>query len=135
MKTEQKSQVLNAIQSPERFKLLEDGWIQDVFLGLDWGSSSDETMNMKDAIKYCTKKGGRLPEIHKLHSLVDFSKEQPATFPILKDTKYDDWYWSGTKTAWNKSASWCVSFSHGDVGYGSEDGVNYARPVRASQSV
>lgn len=125
------SKLITSLKSTDRFTLLEDGWIKDVFTGLDWGLSSEKTMNFKKAQAYCEENGGRLPEIQELHSLVDFTKEQPASYSILK-TKHDDWCWSGTKTAWNKNALWCVSFGYGDVNGSNEALDNYVRPVRSS---
>lgn len=131
---ENRNKLMLALNSPDRFKILEDGWVKDEVTGLDFGPSSEETMNLEDAIKYCANKGGRLPEIHELHSLVDFTKHEPAiNTEIFKDNKHDDWYWSGTKCAGNGRAAWCVSFYDGDVCYYGEDNDNDVRPVRASQ--
>lgn len=132
-----KSKLNTMLQSPDRFKLLPDGWIQDNFLGVDIGPSSEKKMEFKDAVKYCEDLGSRLPTIHELHSLVDFSKEHPASYPIL-NMKHDDWYWSSEQTAWTKKKStyksfWVVSFSYGYVGSSFEYGSSYVRPVRASQ--
>lgn len=132
METVEQSPILTAMQSPERFKLLEDGWIKDVFLGLDWGPSSEEDMEFKDAEKFCADKGGRLPELHELHSLVDFTKEQPAINPSFKDQQ-SSYYWSATRTAWSKTARWVVGFYFGGVDDGGEDVGFYVRPCRSSQ--
>lgn len=133
MKTAVESKLSALLQDPKRFTLLPDGWIKDEFTGIDLGPSSDEEMNMKDAIKFCEEKGGRLPTIHELHSLVDFTKEQPACYSIFKDTK-SSWYWSSTNTAWNKKAVWCVSFYYGYVYFCYEGRNGYVRPVRPSQA-
>jgi hypothetical protein len=128
------NKLMLALNSPDRFKIIDDGWVKDEVTGLDFGPSSEKTMNLADAIKYCEEKGGRLPEIHELHSLVDFTKNEPAiNAGIFKDTKHDDWYWSGTKTAWRKDAAWCVSFCSGNVYFCYESNVFYVRPVRSSQ--
>lgn len=131
-KEQEKSQVIIAMQSPDRFKLSEDGWIKDAFLGLDWGPSSEEGLTFKKAEKFCADKGGRLPELHELHSLVDFTKESPAINPIFKDTQ-SRWYWSATRTAWNKSARWVVGFFYGYVILDFEGLDFYVRPCRSSQ--
>ena len=131
---ENRNKLMLALNSSDRFKILDDGWVKDEVTGLDFGPSSEETMNLEDAIKYCQEKGGRLPEVHELHSLVDFTKHEPAiNTEIFKDTKHDDWYWSGTKCAWNGRAAWCVSFRYGGVNGDREGNDNYVRPVRASQ--
>lgn len=86
MKTKEISKLLLNLNSPDRFKLLEDGFIRDKFTGLEWAPSSEETMNLEDAIKYCEKIGCRLPEVQELYSLVNTIKD-PCFFPIFKDTK------------------------------------------------
>ena len=128
---EQKTTFLNALNDPERFKKLEDGWISDSLTGLDWGPSSDEVVDFKEAQKYCEKLGARLPESQELFSLVDHSKKHPAS--VLEDMKHDDWYWSGTTVAGGSDRAWCVYFVYGDVGVTHKDVGNYVRPVRASQ--
>lgn len=131
---ENRNKLMLALNSSDRFKIRDDGWVKDEVTGLDFGPSSEETMNLEDAIKYCQEKGGRLPEVHELYSLVDFTKHEAAiNTEIFKDTKHDDWYWSGTKCAWNGRAAWCVSFGRGYVYFNFEYNVYCVRPVRASQ--
>ena len=125
---------LDKLRSPDRFVKLEDGWIKDNLLGLDWGPSSDKTMNWADAKKYAIDKGGRLPTVDELSSLVDRSKRNPATDPIFTDTKTDDYYWTGTELAGGSGGAWFVGFSSGVVGSYGEDSNGYVRPVRSSQS-
>ncbi len=127
------SKLMNELTNPNRFKVMDDGWIQDTATGLEWGPSSEKEMTLKAAEKYCAKLGGRLPDVHELHSLVDFTKESPAiNTEIFKDTK-SAWYWTRTRTAWNKDAAWCVGFSLGSVDLNYESSDYYARPCRASQ--
>jgi hypothetical protein len=128
------SKLTVALKSPDRFKLLPDGWIQDSYTGLDWSPSSESIMYFKDAVKYAEDKGGRLPEIHELHSLVDFSKSDPASYEIFKDMKHDDWYWSNTprvNVSWK--SRWCVSFGSGGVYDCRKNTGNYVRAFRSSQ--
>lgn len=131
----EKAGILEALTGTNRFKVLPDGWIKDEALGLDWGPSSQEDMTFKQAEKYCADLGGRLPTIYELHSLVDYSKQNPAVdTEIFPDTKTDDWYWTGTETAWNKSAAWCVDFDDGFVTNDRKGDASYVRPVRPSQA-
>lgn len=135
MKKEQarESKFMSDLTNPQRFKIMEDGWIQDAATGLEWGPSSENYMTLKEAEKYCAKAGGRLPDVHELHSLVDFTQEEPAiNKEIFKDTK-SSYYWTRTRTAWNKNAAWCVSFFYGYVDSDNEGNGNYVRPVRVSQ--
>lgn len=114
-----------------RFKKLDDGWVKDILLGLDWGPSSEETMDFKSAQEYCEKLGVRLPESSELMSLIDHSTREPASF--LEDMKYDDWYWTDTPVAGCPEGAWCVYFDGGYVDSSHKDFDNYVRPVRASQ--
>lgn len=133
MKATKKSTLTNLLSNPDRFTLKEDGWIQDNLNGIDIGPSSDATMDFEEAKAYCLEKGGRLPEIQELYSLVLLSKKEPYCSPIFKDMKKDDWYWSGTVTPWNKNAYYCVSFSSGIVNDSFESFNRCVRPVRSSQ--
>lgn len=127
-----KKQFVAMLTSPERFQILDDGWIRDAFLDLEWGPSSESEMNFAKAVKYCAKEGGRLPEAHELFTLVNLSKNSPAAPKAFKDMK-SSWYWSNTKTSWSASAAWCVSFYCGSVSLNGVDIAIYVRPVRASQ--
>lgn len=133
MKNTKTSTLTTLLNNPDRFTLKSDGWIEDKLNGIDIGPSSEETMDFDKAKQYCIDKGGRLPEIHELYSMILLSKKEPYSFPIFKDMKRDDWYWSGTVTPWNKNAYYCVSFNRGNVSYDSEDVNFYVRPVRACQ--
>jgi hypothetical protein len=124
---------LGKLRSPDRFQKLEDGWIKDNLLGLDWGPSSDTRMNWSDAKKYATDKGGRLPTVDELASLVDRSKRKPAIDPVFTDTKTDDYYWTSTPYAGSSGDAWCVGFYVGIVGYCLKGNSSYVRAVRASQ--
>ena len=126
------SNLMNDLNNPNRFKVLEDGWIQDNYTGLQWGPSSKEYMTLNKADKYCVKLGGRLPDVHELHSLVDYTKEDPAINEIFKDTK-SSYYWTRTRTSWSKACAWCVGFYDGYVFNFDEDSGYYVRPVRVSQ--
>lgn len=116
-----------------RFQILKDGWIKDNQTGLEWGPSSKESLNFKDAEKYCKENGGRLPTRVELESIQDLTKYNPCIDKdIFKDT-FSSWYWSSTKCAWNSSVSWCVSFYDGLVIYYLESYDDYVRPCRAGQ--
>lgn len=116
-----------------RFIKLPDGWIRDLNHGLDWGSSSSESMNFSEAKEYCKSVGGRMPTVDELQTILDRSMYNPtADKKVFKDVK-SEWYWTSSKYAGNSSCSWCVSFFLGNVLYFFEDFDFYARPVRASQ--
>jgi hypothetical protein len=123
---------LGLLRSPERFQKLKDGWVKDTLLGLDWGPSSTNRMNWKDAQKYCVDQGGRLPEIDELANLADRSKYKPAIHPIFTDTQ-SSYYWSGTTSAGSTVYAWDVYFYYGNVYFGNKTYEYYVRPVRSSQ--
>lgn len=117
-----------------RFKVLSDGWVLDKALGIEWGPSSEERMNFSKAEKYAADKGGRLPTVKELRSLVDYDRCKPAVdVQFFGDTKTDDWYWTGTPVAGNSDYAWCVNVNYGYVDDDHKDVVSYVRPVRASQ--
>lgn len=119
--------------SPERFTKLDDGWIRDKYLGIDWGSSSDKRMNWNAAKTYCSKEGGRLPERFELLSLVDDTRRDPAINKEIFSDTVSDLYWSGTTYAYWSDDAWIVSFGVGHV-YDVDKAGNYCvRPVRSSQ--
>ena len=117
-----------------RFKTLADGWVFDKALGIDWAPSSSKRMNWEEAKKYAAEQAGRLPTVKELRSLIDYDRSNPAIdTQFFKDTKTDDWYWTGTGVAGGSGTAWCVGFYYGHV---CNDGkaINfYVRPCRASQ--
>jgi hypothetical protein len=117
-----------------RFKVLSDGWVFDKALGIEWGPSSGKCMNFSEAEKYAFDKGGRLPSVKELRSLIDYDRIEPAIdTQFFKDTKTGDWYWTGTTVASNSDRAWCVGFFNGSVGFYNKVFDNYVRPVRPSQ--
>lgn len=130
------SHFLKLLKDPNRFQKLEDGWVRDKLVGVEWGPTADKTMTFKQAQDYCEKLGGRLPEDHELASLIDRSKEEPAIInkEMFPDTK-SAWYWTSTQTAWRSDCAWCVGFYSGDVLATYKGSGGYVRPVRASQSL
>ncbi len=117
-----------------RFIKLSDGWVKDNLLGLDWGPSSDKKMTWEEAKKFCSGKGGRLPEIEELSRLIDYKRYNPAINPIFSDTKTDDRYWTNTQVAHWLVDAWVVGFGKGDLGDYSKDCGFYVRPVRPSRN-
>lgn len=121
------------VRKNSRFIELSDGWIKDLNTGLEWGKSSNKSINFNDAKEYCAKEGGRLPDRTELQTIQDLEKHSPCIdASIFRDTKCE-YYWTSTKCAWVPNAVWCVSFCNGFVSYSIECGYNYVRPVRSSQ--
>ncbi len=126
--------ILRLFRDQNRFTRLDDGWVRDTLLGIEWGPSSDKIMKFKDANKYCAELGGRLPDISEMQTLIDYSKRAPAiNTQFFEDTKTDDWYWSGQVVAGYTYLAWCVNFDFGYVGDGNMANNLYVRPVRSSQ--
>lgn len=124
---------LQMLHDPNRFKKLKDGWIRDALLGIEWGPTAENLMNWKEAKKYCTKLGGRLPEVNELQSLIDYSKHNPAIDKdVFVDTK-SSWYWTGSEVAGNSYNAWVVDFYYGGVYNTNKANNYYVRPCRASQ--
>ena len=124
---------LKLLRDPNRFKKLEDGWVRDSLLGVEWGPSSTEEMTWKEAQKYCAKLEGRLPEVNELQSIVDYRKRVPAiNTEIFPDTK-SSWYWTATQYADVSGYAWIVSFYFGCVDSFYKDCFGYVWPVRSSQ--
>lgn len=116
-----------------RFRPLNDGWVLDMALNLEWGPTSKKDLNYADAEKYCADLGGRLPTVKELFSLVDHDKYDPAIDKdIFPDTK-SAWYWTATPYKASFGYVWCVFFFNGYVGDGRKGLANCVRPVRASQ--
>jgi hypothetical protein len=125
---------LSKLHNKDRFEKLEDGWVRDNLLGLDWGKSSEDRMNWTKAKEYAQKEGGRLPEVNELHSLVDYSKHYPAIDTnFFSDTKTDDYYWTGTPVASCSVDAWFVRFYYGNVYYYNKGYYYYVRCVRSCQ--
>lgn len=129
------SPLMKLLRDPNRFQKLEDGWVRDKLVGVEWGPSSDKYLTYKQAQAYCNKLGGRLPEVEELASLVDRTKYDPCIDKdLFPDTK-SSYYWTGTQHArWSDSA-WCVFCSNGYVDYSFKDSGSYVRPCRSSQSL
>lgn len=124
---------LAQLTDPQRFFKRPDGWVRDNLLGLDWGPSSDKYMTFKEAEKFCKEQGGRLPELRELHSLVDYSKRDPAIDKNIFPDTQSRWYWTATPVAGLSSFAWCVGFGGGGVLGNGKGSYGYVRPVRASQ--
>lgn len=120
-------------ETEARFEVLEDGWIRDRQLGLDWGPSSEKRLDFEDAEKYCADKGGRLPTLRELHSLVDYEKYDPSIDKEVFKDQESSWYWTGTPVADGPDYAWIVNFRYGIVHYDHRGNSNCVRPCRPSQ--
>jgi hypothetical protein len=123
--------LLKQIKDPKRFTKLDDGWVRDRFIGVEWGPSSDKEMTWVKAKKYCVKMGGGLPEVNELQSLIDYSNHSPTIDTAIFPDQKPSWYWSGTEVAGNSGFAWIVLFLYGYVTSGNKCGNGCVRPCRA----
>ena len=120
----------------------------DQITGLEWqgcqaGLSGDDcgegeiaTMFWGDAMEFCEQLewGGhqdwRLPDLHELHSLVDYGRTTPAIdVNVFPATEYR-WFWSSASLALNSHMARSVNFENGLVGGGSKSTWDRVRCVR-----
>jgi hypothetical protein len=100
-------------------------WQQDPGGLADTGSLCEaedggEHCSWQEAVNYCAAIGGgyRLPEIHELISLVDYSESAPGA-ALGDDGPFTDVhstaYWAATTNAGDPAEAWGVFFSDGHV--------------------
>jgi hypothetical protein len=106
----------------------KDGTITDVNTGLMWQKATVTAWTWFSALDYCEQltlagyTDWRLPNINELHSLIDYTRSNPAidvnAFP---DTHTDDsvtvtntYYWSSTTVVNENGSAWGVTFGPND---------------------
>ncbi len=136
-------------QSPNTFVDNGNGTVTDTSTGLMWqqdtagdGQGNYDRMTWEEALAYCESRtiGGhtdwRLPTIKELHSLVDYSRYNPAinTTYFPNTVSFD--YWSSTTYAGNTYNAWYVYFYDGHDSWDSKsyNNYNYVRAVRGGES-
>ena len=137
-----------------RYKVLQDGTVQDMNTGLIWevkcdcpgslhhvsntyvwsGDGTQETIwdwlediNAEGGAGYAGHDDWRIANLRELQSIVDYELFDPAIDPIFGPT-HIFFYWSSTTDATSPSHAWIVYFGGGDV---FADAKNGTRPVRA----
>ena len=110
-----------------RFVEKEDCY-HDTESGLDWSKENFGPMTWDEAVKQFNGIGWRLPTIEELSTLVDYTKEYPATdLPNM----IPSYYWSSTTSADGTSHAWDVYFYSGHDYRPSKYRSSYVRAVRA----
>ena len=85
---------------------------------IEWGKSSEDTMNWNEAKEWCKKQGGRLPtRLELLQAYVD----------KVKGFETDAYYWSSTEYYTNYA--WTQSFDTGVQSYYNKFHYSYVRCV------
>ncbi len=88
------------------------------------------------AVKYCSelKIGGfedwRLPTIHELLTIIDYTRISPATLKEFSYVEKESFYWTNTLVADEDDEFWGVNFKRGASSKASEYYDRYARCVR-----
>jgi hypothetical protein len=127
-------------QRDPRFLDNGDGTVTDLTMRLMWSKEalSDEAVSHAKAEKMCASfgplatNGWRLPTVHELVSLVDYSARNPAIDTAAFPNTRSRWYWTGTLDASSSDFAWCVVFSLGNVGISRRDyDVAFVRAVRS----
>ncbi len=105
---------------------------------VNWQTALDNAKNL--ASDECDLDDGskagdwRLPNIRELHSLVDFSQDNPSLWsehPFLK--VLNSYYWSATTRVSFTSYAWVVGFNYGYVSSNVKTYTYYVWPVRGGQ--
>ena len=120
--------IIDGIEYIPKGKEIET-WI-DPDTGLIWEKQgSEKGMIWNEAIKYAETLGDnwRLPTIHELFSLIDFSRDNPA----CKITNfYSATYWSSTTRVNETNIVWIVYFGSGYVSGSIKDNNYFVRCVK-----
>ncbi len=119
-----------------------DGTVADASTGLEWLQADDgQGRNWEGALSYCENltlgnhDDWRLPDVHELVSLVDYTKHRPAIDEVFSSQSLQ--YWSSTPeerqyfSSGFANQAWTVSFENGFVHSTVVTGdLTYARCVR-----
>ncbi|PIE66580.1 MAG: hypothetical protein CSA26_00220 [Desulfobacterales bacterium] len=126
-----------------------DGTVTDMATGLMWeqasadpnNDGSPDTMTWQDALAWCENldlagyTDWRLPNIHELHSIVDYARTDPAIDTTVFPNTRAASYLSATTRAYDTYSAWIVNFVYGhDDSGGYKSSLYYVRCVRAGQS-
>lgn len=115
-----------------RFKVLKHS-VLGTRTGLEWQKDHAGPMPWQNALDYASSlrlgkhSDWRLPTVEELITLIDFSKEDPASsFPGMPK----DYFWSSSSYSGSSSYAWYVNFNSGSVGYGGKAFSYVVRCVR-----
>lgn len=131
----------------------KNGTVTDTITCLQWQKSSmsvsennGNPVNWQTALSLSENLslGGhddwRLPNINELHSLLDYSRVNPAIAPVFDNIRGVEVYWSSTSgISGNTNSAWQTFFTFSDIGGGTEivnlksENAGFARAVRGRQ--
>jgi hypothetical protein len=131
----------------DRFTNNGDGTITDKQLKVIWVKDPSVIDALKERLTFdaakaaCDKlsyagfnSGWRMPTVEELRSIVDYTRHEQAWDINVFGGKHDDWYWTSTPCAWDRTGSaWVVYSVYGSVYSYYRSNYNYVWPVRSSQ--
>jgi hypothetical protein len=118
-----------------------DGTVTNTDTGLMWQQATG-TYTWQQALSYCESStlagydDWRLPNVNELHSIVDYSRYDPAINTTFFPNTESNHYWSSTTDANTPVGVWGVFFGNGYVIYNSKSFgyvKSYVRAVRGGQ--
>ncbi len=114
-----------------------DGTILDTQTELMWQQADDAaTYSWQQALHHCENliigvhSDWRLPNKRELHSIVDFSKDDPAVDPVFECRSAG--YWTGSSSDWDPSSAWYTLFEDGSTEYDLKGSSYFVRCVRGA---
>jgi hypothetical protein len=90
---------------------IEGGWLIDPGTGLEWSVALEGPSTLADARLACAERGGRVPTLYELHTLVAEGRSDPATDPALEDPSTT--VWSTTERDFGEVLAWVMDFREG----------------------
>jgi len=117
-----------------------DGTVTDTITGFMWQQGTDGLMTWEAGISYCEALSlagyddWRLPNRRELHSIVDYSRYNPAIDTAVFPGTVSSGYCSSTTYAARTDLAWKVYFDHGGNVSILKSGSHYVRAVRAGQA-
>jgi Zn-dependent metalloprotease len=114
-----------------RYRDNGDDTVTDLGTGLVWQKSDDGNQRTwEEANAYCAASGWRVPRVDELHTIVDYSRYQPAIDPVFECPS--TFSWSGNTSVHYPDQAWAVDFfSFGYVGVAPKDcSIGSVRCVR-----
>lgn len=117
-----------------------DGTVTDTSSGLMWQQSPGSQKKWEEALSYCESLSlagytdWRLPTNKELRSIVDYSRNSPATNTIYFPNTRTSAYWSSTSAEYDTRGSWGVSFSAGQDKWRDRLQSSFVRAVRGGQN-
>ncbi len=121
-----------------------DGTVTDMLTGLMWTKNADlcGKITWEDAVDCCNGldlagyDDWRLPNMHELHSLIDYSEKAPALaeghpFEHVHTSFQNNFYWSSSTNFYLANSAWRVDMCKGHIKFCPKIETNYVWSVRS----